>query len=332
MDAPIYLELAAGGSIVGPVGFLRKGARVDAVLRSDLPDHIEVDTTFPQPLSWIISEADVAKAQGRVLARLGLSVLVPKQSVPRNWSRLGSADSLVWGYYRPLHLRPGGAQFSLLLCGRVRELDQRNGYVFVAAEFPTGELWGWMNTRPHYPDTPSHGDDFSCMHPIPEGKPEDYRYPTKEFEQMPLEKRMLVGDEFFYVRRSDSTSTKLECQRARLDKPTKAAGLVLQYLRMDGGIEKTRSISPHDDRVYIDKSQLNPDGSLILELGGVGTHLRAVIEDGSSIGFVEFGSSVDEYDSRVSYFHPTAVWWWDRTPERCQERLELLRDATAPYE
>lgn len=63
MDAPIYLELAAGGSIVGPVGFLRKGARVDAVLRSDLPDHIEVDTTFPQPLSWIISEADVAKAQ-----------------------------------------------------------------------------------------------------------------------------------------------------------------------------------------------------------------------------------------------------------------------------
>ena len=143
---------------------------------------------------------------------------------------------------------------------------------------------------------------------------------------------MVASDEFFFVERAESDSTKLECQRARLAKNTKAAGLLLQYLRIDGSAEKTRRISLHDDRIYVDKSQLNPDGSMLLKLGGVGAHLRAVIEDGSSIGFVEFGTTETEHESRVSYFHPIAVRWWDRTPERCQERLELLQDATAPYE
>ena len=329
IDTPMYLQGADGGPVVGPVGFLRKGANVHAVSVSDQPDYAEVETSFPASLSPVVSDADLAKTGGYLLAKFGLSVLVPRKTVPRIWSRMGDVDSLDWGYYRPLHLRPGGFQFSLLLCGRVRELERHNGYVFLAAEFPTGELWGWMSQRPDYPDHPSEkGDDISCMHPVPEGKPADYLYPsTAKFEQTPLGKRMVVADEFFRVRRSDSDPTRLECQGVRLAQDTKAKGKLLQYLAKDGSIERTRHLSIWDDRVYVGLSQLEPDGSVISASGGVGTHLRAVREDGSSIGFVYFGTHEEEHESRVRYFHPTAVEWWDRTAERCHSRLELLQAA-----
>jgi hypothetical protein len=330
VDAPVYLEAAEHESPIGPVGYLRKGAIVYTIHRSNLPDYTRVNTAFPMPMSWIISDADLTKSRGYLFAKSGLEVLIPRVVTRRNWSKLGNGDSIDWGYYRTLHLRPGGIQFSFVLCGRVRELERRNGYVFVAAEFPTGELWGWVSMRPSYPsNTNEKGKDLACSQSIPEGRPSDYSFAHPPMP--PLNKRMTVGDEFFYVRRTATNSGRLECQHVRLAKNEKSKGMVIQYLRADGGVDKTRRISVGEDRAYIDKAELLPDGTVISSNGGVGSHMRAVTEDHDSLGFVEFGTTDTEYNAKVTYFHRVATDWWDRTLERCQERLPFLQDAMGPY-
>lgn len=331
MDVPVYIRVYGHEKEVveGPVGFLRKGAHVyvqENLGASD--DYLSVGTTFPIPSTEIITT-------DRGFRLWEMNVLVPRMAVPRQWSKMaGDADSLDWGYYRTLLLRPDGIPFSMALCGRLRKLGQRSGHLFVAAEYPTGELWGWMRQKQGSPVPPNgRGEDFGCHHAIPEGHPADYESAdSKAFEQTPLEQRMVQNDEFYFVRHTDADQSKLECKRVVVAKGPRKEDTIIHFMRADGSIEETRRLSRKDNHVYLGSEGLAPNGDAIRPCGRIGAHLRAVRDEGDSIGFLEYGSSTAERDSVVLSYHPRLLIWWDRSPEQCQERLRRGEDAFAPYD
>jgi hypothetical protein len=283
---------------------------------------------FPAPPHVVLSDLDLKRDDVYVYWS---SVVVPKLAVPEALTKLGAPEAAGWGYFRTLYARPASAAFSVVLCGRARKLDSRKGYSFVAAEYPEGELWGWI--KEGMQDTPEadRRHDVSCSSPIRNAAPEDYRRPMDDtFKAIPLERRIHDGDELFFLRRSSGSSETLACQKVRIAKAARAPHLLAQYIREDGSIEETHFFARAGIRMGVGPDQLTPDGTQHSNSMGVGDHLRAVTEDGASIGFVRFGESVEEDKGVIRAYRPTSVQWWDRSAEKCAERLKSLNEAGEP--
>ena len=151
VDAPIVFDPDKGQVM----GFLRKGTVVMLGSDTKRPDWLPVETGFPR-----------VEASGGFARRPSntLQAWIPR-AMPQGSSQVEQAcpakmDTVVvrYGLFRELLLAPGGEPFSYVKCGKLRlgEKDATLKYVRVAAEFPAGELFGWMEI----PET--NEPDYDC--------------------------------------------------------------------------------------------------------------------------------------------------------------------------
>lgn len=321
-DVPLYVSRDGRDQVV-QIGYVRAG--VDLFLSGYLGgEYLSVVTAFPSQLPDVLTDASYHEER---IKEFGLDALIPRVAPVREQTRLGDLRSGAWGYHRALYLEPGWGPFSLVRCGRVRTLERRDldavlnaqrHWVFVAAEYPEGELWGWM--REPYGIEPNRPWDLGCQSPEPSFTPSwDYR-PAAPLGR-PLEQRMKAGDEFYVIRRQGE---ELACKQVRLSKNARTGRLLAHFL-FNGVLQATRDFSARGVRAWIDSVPLAADGKPLAGCGGVGAHLRALQTDGDSIQFVEYGVTVAEDRQEVIYFHPDAGQWWDRSELKCRERLVPLQ-------
>ena len=321
-DVPLYVSRDGRDELV-QIGYVRAGVDL-FLLGYSGGEYLSVLTAFPGELPHVLTDASYHEGHFK---QFGLNALVPRVAPMREQARLGDLRSGAWGYHRALYLEPGWGPFSLVRCARVRTRERRDldgvlnvqrHWVFVAAEYPQGELWGWMRE----PDGPEQDRqwDLGCHSPEPHFAPSwDYR-PAAPLDR-PLEQRMKAGEEFYVIRREGE---ELACKQVRLSKNARTGGLLANFL-LNGVLQATHDFSAKGVRAWIDAAPLAPDGKLLAGCGCVPAHLRAVAADGDSIQFVEYGATVAEDREEVVYFLRDAGQWWDRSEGKCRERLAPLQ-------
>lgn len=320
VDTPIHLRDGLGSVDADPVGFLRKGATVFVVGEED--GYVEVHTSFPGPPQPVLTDRDLRQSLtgARGLGLFGLPVLVPKHSRLRKWSRVNPQES-ERGYYRVL-LNLQGRRLALITCGPTSVLDVSGAYVHVAADYPAGELWGWMITGLLWDPEPGAVRlwDWSCQDASPKDPPQEYLPPSRvAFENAPVEQRIRVGDEFYFPEWQEGRAT---CRRVRIAQKQPRAKLLLHFLKDDRDFIHARGLVLQGDSVSVHPYRLERDGSLRYTVGGAGWKLRAVRVQDEAIGFVEVGATREESESEIHYFDPRALIWWDKTHNECEERIK----------
>jgi hypothetical protein len=78
-------------------------------------------------------------------AQLGawVSPSIAEADIPRDLVA-GRGAEIFYGLYRELSVEPGGPPFAFVRCGRVAVLERRGTSMRVAADYPSGELHGWL--------------------------------------------------------------------------------------------------------------------------------------------------------------------------------------------
>lgn len=322
VDVPIYASWVPDTDEPVAIGRLRKGVEVFVYCRDD-DAFVDTYAPFPGsplPVLPLLDYQDL----GRELSMNSLSVRFPKRITRSAESRLRESAQDEWGRYRGLRPEPGGAAFSMLRCGRFQTLHHKQGHLaYVAAEYPAGELWGWVDMRPpRYATAAEASWDEACSNGVPYGSPADYERAQRDtFRKRPLEQRIRPGDEF-YLRTEEARGAEL-CQSVRVASAPHPAkpGLLLHFLEPDGSVAYARALVRHGIRAQVHPYILESDGTLRYTVSGVGMALRAVREDSDSIGFVSFGHTEAEDGIDVFRFDRAALLWWDRSREKCETRL-----------
>ena len=149
-DVPIRFDLNENHI----VGALRKGTAVLLISDTKSPEFHAVLTGFPS----VDPSGGYPRWQGD-----GMGVWLPKFVESRGMPNEKAPNEVEtgeirYGLFRELLLAPGGKPFSYVKCGKVRlhERDTTGKYVRVIAEYPAGELFGWIQA----PDT--NELDYAC--------------------------------------------------------------------------------------------------------------------------------------------------------------------------
>jgi len=322
---PLYIRFSEDAEIMGPVGILRKGVRVN--VEADQGEFVEIRTHLPMPPPGLQPLTSLNSSWNTPLKLYPINVLVPRLESRRPRSKIADPDSVQLNRYRLLHLKPGGVPFSLVLCGRIHILEYRDGYAHVAAEYPEAELWGWLKqTGTSDLQADYNYEDPGCFLSQAQGLPKDYRSPdTEAFKRNPLEKRMNVGDEFYRLQYSKTKPLELVCEKIRIAEAEGSHHTLIHLLNEDGSIRATHSFNRMGTHAATHPYFLEPGGKFRFAASGIGELLRAVAEDGGSIGFLDDGATKAEEIAQVYGYYPPLLLWWDRSMEKCVEHLAGYR-------
>jgi hypothetical protein len=152
VNVPMRWQLATGPFI----GFLRRGTVVEG---TPLIEGAFAVAEFPgAPTDGVLRERP---------SQLGVWVAadIATSEIPRELAAKPGAESF-YGLYRELSAEPGGPGFAFVKCGRVTVLERRGKSMRVAADYPSGELHGWIEAAA--PGERDAGCDY------PEGLPRGY--------------------------------------------------------------------------------------------------------------------------------------------------------------
>jgi hypothetical protein len=148
VDAPITFKNDEGSV----VGFLRKGTVVHVGADWERSNWVEVMTGFPRVEPTGGFRRRPSEGMTAYVSKFVESGNLPKEMVHSDTH----SEEVRYGLFRELLLTPGGKPFSYVKCGKVKlhERDATGAYVRVDAEYPAGELFGWMqvpeNNEPDY--------------------------------------------------------------------------------------------------------------------------------------------------------------------------------------
>jgi hypothetical protein len=164
VDVPMTLGSRGGATI----GFLRKGTRVKVLAQSEA-DTVSVAAPFPA-VNRYGGLRTVGETSG-VESPLFVTIEAKTSASPsqKNQAPKGTdtVESVRYGLYRELSPSPGGPGFAFVKCGKVRIIERKGSRLRVAAEYDSGELYGWLELPKG--DERDSGCDWGKSPQLPQG-------------------------------------------------------------------------------------------------------------------------------------------------------------------
>ena len=318
VDSPIRFDLNENHI----VGVLRKGTAVLMISDTKSPDFHAVLTGFPR----VEPSGGFPLQQGD-----GMGVWLPKFVESRGMSNEPAPNEaetgeIRYGLFRELFLTPGGKPFSYVKCGKVRlhERDTTGKYVRVIAEYPAGELFGWMQA----PDT--NELDSECATLMLYGE-------TSGLPRVPFGYNRVIGklEEFeAYARKGGSIywgndSDARQCSNWRFERPDRhgAGLLVRQKEDLPRNVRREvihYSIGNHSTTLSLSCSEVtDADG---------GNMAGSCIWDYAVVRFNEWhialvrwshGGFLDKWgDNSLVAYRPDSALFWYFTREECERSTD----------